>query len=43
MRHKIREVDELDELARHYLTNVSALQSFNRIKNALGTSLDPIA
>lgn len=40
MRHKIKEVEKLEELAKYYLTNVSSLQSFNKIKNVLNASLD---
>ncbi len=42
MRHKIKEVEKLEELAKYYLTNVSSLQSFNRIKDALNVSLDTV-
>jgi uncharacterized protein len=42
IRHRIREVDKLEELAKYYLTNISSLQSFNKIKNFMNLSLDSI-
>lgn len=41
-RYKIKEVNKLHELAKYYLTNVSALQSFNNIKNVLKLNLDTV-
>lgn len=42
MRHRIREVEKLEELARYYLTNVSSLQSFNNVRKVLGVSIDTV-
>ena len=41
-RFKIRETAKLEELAKYYLTNVSTIQPFNRVKNVVGLSLDSI-
>ncbi len=41
-RYKIREFDKLEELAKYYLTHISTLQPFNKVKNALGISLDTV-
>jgi len=41
-RFNIRESDKLEELAKFYLTNISSLQSFNKLKNVLKLSLDSI-
>lgn len=42
VRHKIKEIDKLEELAKYYLTNVSTLHSFNKIKNILKLNLDTV-
>lgn len=42
MRHRIREVEKLEELAKYYLTNTASLQSFNNIRKVIGTSLDTV-
>jgi uncharacterized protein len=39
-RHKIKEVRKLEDMARYYLTNISSLQSFNKIRKILNISLD---
>jgi len=39
-RYKIRNIDKLKELAKFYMTNVSTINSFNKIKNFLHLSLD---
>lgn len=41
-RFGIREIDKLEELARIYLSNISTLQSFNKLKNILRISLDSV-
>jgi hypothetical protein len=41
-RYNIRDVGKLEELAKYYLSNVSTLQSYNKIKNFLKTSLDTV-
>jgi len=41
-RFEIREVEKLEELAKYYLTNISTIQSFNRVKNIVGLSLDSV-
>lgn len=41
-RYKIKEINKLEELAKYYLSNVSSLQSFNKIKDILKLSLDTI-
>lgn len=42
MRHKIKDIGKLEELAKYFLSNVSSLQSFNKIKNMLGISIDTV-
>ncbi|MFZ3077848.1 MAG: ATP-binding protein, partial [Candidatus Aenigmatarchaeota archaeon] len=42
MRHKIKNIGKLEELAKYYLSNVSSLQSFNKIKNILNLSIDTV-
>lgn len=42
MRHRIKDIGKLEELAKYYLSNVSSLQSFNKIKNMLGISIDTV-
>jgi len=39
-RYKIRNIDKLKELAKYYMTNVSNINSFHKIKNFLNISLD---
>jgi hypothetical protein len=41
-RFDVKEVHKLEQLARYYLTNVSNLNSFNKIKNILNISLDTV-
>lgn len=41
-RYKIRESNKLEELAKYYLSNISSIQSFNRIKNILKLSLESV-
>lgn len=41
-RYKIKKIAGLEELAKHYLSNASSLQSFNKLKNILGLSLDTV-
>ena len=41
-RYKVKETEKLEELAKYYLSNVSSLQSFNKIKNVLNLSLDTV-
>ena len=41
-RYKIREVEKLEELAKNYLSNISCLQSYNRMKGIIKTSLDTV-
>lgn len=42
MRHKIKDIGKLEELAKYYLSNISALQSFNKIRNMLDISIDTV-
>jgi len=41
-RYNIKDVNKLNDLTKYYLTNVSALQSFNNIKNVLKLNLDTV-
>jgi predicted AAA+ superfamily ATPase len=41
-RHRIREVDKVNALAKFYLTNISSQITFNKIKNFLNTSIETI-
>jgi len=41
-RFKVREPVKLEELAKYYLTNISTLQSFNRVRKLLNLSLDTV-
>jgi len=41
-RFNIKEVHKLEQLAKYYLTNISSLHSFNKIKNILNVSLDTV-
>ncbi len=41
-RYKIREVEKLEELAKNYLSNISCLQSFNKMKRVIKASLDTV-
>jgi len=41
-RFNIREVGKLEELAKYYLSNISTLQSFNRIRKVMNLSLDTV-
>ena len=42
MRFRVRETGKLEELAKYYLTNISTLQSFNRVRQALNLCLDTV-
>ena len=42
VRHKINQTEKLEELAKYYLSNISTLQSFNKIKNFLKLNLDTV-
>lgn len=42
LRYRIKDVEKLEDLARYYLSNISSVQSFNKIKNVLGLSLDTV-
>ncbi len=42
MRYKIKNIGKLEELAKYYLSNISSLQSFNKIKNMLSISIDTV-
>ncbi len=41
-RFKIKEIEKIEQLAKWYITNISTLQSFNRVKNYLKLSLDSV-
>ncbi|MFH1392723.1 MAG: ATP-binding protein, partial [bacterium] len=41
-RHKIRKVEKLKTLAKYYLTNISSLIAFNRIKKFISLPIDTI-
>ncbi len=41
-RFRIKEVIKLEDMAKYYLTNISTIQSFNRVKNILKLSLDTV-
>jgi predicted AAA+ superfamily ATPase len=41
-RFGIKEIDKLEGLAKIYLSNISILHSFNKLKNVLGISLDTV-
>lgn len=41
-RYGIKEIHKLEELANLYLTNISTLQSFNKLKGKTGASLDTV-
>ena len=41
-RFRIREIEKLENLVGAYTTGISSLQSFNRLKNLLGVSLDTV-
>jgi len=41
-RFNIREVEKLETLAKYYLTNISTLQSYNKVKNFVKLSLDTV-
>ena len=41
-RFKVREPVKLEELAKYYLTNISTLQSFNKVRKLLNLSLDTV-
>jgi hypothetical protein len=39
-RYRINEIEKLEEMAKYYLTNISCVQSLNKVKNIIGLSLD---
>ena len=41
-RFNIREIEKLENLVKNYISNISTLQSFNRLKNVIGLSLDSV-
>ncbi len=41
-RYRVREIEKISHLARLYLSNLSTVQSYNRIKNAVNLSLDSV-
>ena len=41
-RFRIRETVKMEEMAKYYLTNISTIQSFNRMKNLVKLSLDSV-
>ncbi len=41
-RYRIREIEKAEKLAHIYLFNISTLQSYNRLKNSVGLSLDSV-
>lgn len=42
LRHEIRDVNTLRKLAVHYITNISNLNSYNKIKNTYGIPMDVV-
>ncbi len=42
VRYNIKDIQKLEELAKYYMTNISSPNSYNRIKNILGISLDTV-
>jgi hypothetical protein len=41
-RYNVREIEKLENLAKYYLSNISTLQSFNKLKNFTKLSLDSV-
>ncbi len=41
-RYRVREIDKISHLASLYLSNLSSVQSYNRLKNAVNLSLDSV-
>lgn len=41
-RFRIKEIEKLESLVSIYISNISTLQSFNKIKREIGTSLDTV-
>ena len=41
-RFKIKEVEKLETLAKYYLTNISTIQPFNKVKKVVNLSLDSV-
>lgn len=41
-RFEVREIEKIENLAKIYLSNISTLQSFNRVKNIVKLSLDSV-
>ncbi len=41
-RFRVREIEKIENLARIYLTNISTLQSFNKLKGIIRLSLDSV-
>ncbi|MDG6244913.1 MAG: ATP-binding protein [Methanolobus sp.] len=42
VRYNIKDIQKLEELAKYYMTNISSQNSYNRIKNIFGMSLDTV-
>ncbi len=42
MRNRVKETEKLEDLAKYYLSNISTLQSFSKIKNFLKLNLDTV-
>ena len=42
LRYGVKQIEKLEELAKFYLTNISSMQSFNKIKNLLKLNLDTV-
>jgi hypothetical protein len=42
MRYSVKDISKIEDLAKYYLTNISTLQSFNRIKNFMKLNLDTV-
>lgn len=42
VRYNIKDIQKLEELAKYYLTNISSLNSYNKVKNVFGMSLDTV-
>lgn len=41
-RFNIREIEKLENLVKNYITNISTLQSYNKLKEVVGLSLDSV-
>ena len=42
MRYNLKDISAFEELAKYYLTNISSLQSFNRVRKFLALNLDTV-